>query len=128
MFKCYSVNEEDFDLETFDEVIERLEDNSPLGESPLGAKYWEADAVPVLHKHIIASDDIRSFLERLDEQFEEFLEVYDSVYSDVPKEAVDELRDIVLAWADRHITEGRYYRVKDVQQRTITQEDLDAYE
>lgn len=77
------------------------------------------------HKHIIANDDIISFLETLDDQFAEFIEDPDPVYSDVPKEAITELRDLVLSWAYRYVTEGRYYRVKNVQEQTIEIEDLE---
>jgi len=79
-----------------------------------------------LHKHIIADNDITRFLETLDEQFYEFIEDPDSVYSDVPKEAITELKDIVLAWAGRHVSEGRYYRVKNVQEFDIEQEDIET--
>lgn len=125
MRKCYSTDEKSFNLDSMSEVIDYIEDNLGEGETAIGRKYWEGDAVPVLHKHIIANDDIIGFLETLDEQFDEFIEDPDSVYSDVPKEAVTELKDIVLAWADKYVTEGRYYRVKDIQERLIEIEDLE---
>jgi len=125
MEKCYSVDEECFNISDMGELIDRVEDNLDEGESAIGKKYWQADAVPVLHKHIIADDDIIGFLETLDEQFDEFIEEPDSVYSDVPKEAVTELRDVVLAWADKYVTEGRYYKVINVQERLIEIEDLE---
>lgn len=122
---CYSVDGEMFNLDTIDDVIEHIKSYLPEDVSAIGKKYWSADAVPVLHKHIIADDDITSFLETLDEQFDEFIEDPDSVYSDVPKEAVTELKDLVLAWADKYVTEGRYYRVKNVQERIIEINDLE---
>ena len=125
MEKCYSVDEECFNISDMGELIDRIQDNLDEGESAIGKKYWEADAIPVLHKHIIANGDIVSFLETLDEQFDEFIEEPDSVYSDVPKEAISELRDAVLAWADKYVTEGRYYKVTNVQERLIEIEDLE---
>jgi hypothetical protein len=124
--KCYSVDEENFGLGSMWEVIDRIEDDLPEGETALGKKYWEADAVPVLHKHIIADDDIVRFLETLDEQFYEFIEDPDSVYSDVPKEAITKLKNAVLAWADEYVIEGRYYRVKNVQELCIEQDDIET--
>lgn len=125
MNKCYSVDEENFGLNDIGEVVDRIEDDLDEGETALGKKYWEADAFPILHKDIITNNDINSFLHTLDEQFDEFIEDPDSVYSDVPKEAVTELKDLVLAWADKYVTEGKYYRVKNVQERTIELEDLE---
>lgn len=125
MNKCYSVDEENFGLNDIGEVVDRIEDDLDEDETALGKKYWEADAFPVLHKHIIDDNEILSFLEMLDIQFDEFIEDPDSVYSDVPKEAVTELKDLVLAWADKYVTEGRYYRVENVQERTIEIEDLE---
>lgn len=126
MTKCYSIDEENFNLSDMSGVIDRIEDNLDEGESAIGKKYWEADAVPVLHKHIIVDTNIISFLQMLDFQFDEFIEDADSVYSDVPKEAVSELKDLVLAWADKHVKEGVYYRVKNVQERLIEIEDLES--
>jgi hypothetical protein len=107
------------------DVIDRIEDSLDEGETAIGKKYWKADAVPVLHKHVITDGYILHFLEALDEQFDEFIEDPDLVYSDVHKEAITELKDIVLAWADKHVTEGRYYRVKNVQEQLLEVEDLE---
>jgi hypothetical protein len=125
MEKCYSIDEECFDLSTVSEVLDRIEGNLEEGETAIGKKYWEADAVPVLHKHIITDVDIISFLETLDEQFDEFIEEPDSVYSDVPKEAISELRDVILAWADKYVTEGVYYRVRNIQECVTEVEDFE---
>ena len=125
MHKCYSINEEDFNLDDIGEVIDALMSSDSDEESILGLHYWEGDAIHILHKHIITNDDINFFLEALDEKICEFIEDPDSVYSDVPKEAVTELKDLVLAWADKYVTEGKYYRVVNVQQKFITLEDLE---
>lgn len=125
MNKCYSTDGENFDLDDMSEVLDRINDDLPEDETSIGIRYWEADAIPVLHKHIITNDDILSFLETLDEQFAEFIEDPDPVYSDVPKEAITELKDLVLKWAGKYVTEGRYYRVKNVQEQTIQIEDLE---
>ena len=125
MNKCYSTDGENFNLEDMGEVLDRINDDLHEDETPIGIRYWKADAVPVLHKHIIANDDIISFLETLDDQFAEFIEDPDPVYSDVSEEAITELRDLVLSWADRYVTEGRYCRVKNVQEQTIEIEDLE---
>jgi hypothetical protein len=125
MEKCYSIDEECFNLSTMSEVLDRIEGNLEEGETAIGKKYWEADATPVLHKSIITEDDIVSFLETLDEQFDEFIEEPDSVYSDVPKEAVSELRDVVLAWADKYVKEGVYYRVSNIQECVTDIEDFE---
>lgn len=125
MNKCYSINEEEFNLDDIGEVIDALMSSDSDEDSILGLHYWEGDAVPILHKQIITNDDINCFLETLDEQIYEFIEDPDSVYSDVSKEAVTELKDLVLAWADKHVTDGRYYRVVNVQQKFITLDDLE---
>lgn len=125
MNKCYSINEENFNLDGIGEVIDALMSSDSDEESILGLHYWEGDAYPILHKHIIGESDIKCFLETLDEQIYEFIEDPDSVYSAVPKEAVTELKDLVLAWADKHVTEGKYYRVVNVQQKVITLDDLE---
>jgi hypothetical protein len=124
--KCYSIDGESFNLDSMSDVLDRIEDNLDEGETAIGKKYWKADATPVLHKHIITDDDIIHFPEILDEQFDEFIEDPDSVYSDVPKEAITELKDIVLAWAGRYVPEGRYYGVKNVQELDIEQADIET--
>lgn len=125
MNKCYSINEEEFNLDSISEVIDHIEDNLDESETAIGVKYWVADALPMLHKDMIDLDSVDRFLEALDEQFDEFIEEPDSVYSDVPKEAAQELRQLVLAWADKYVTEGRYYRVMNVRERLIEIEDLE---
>jgi hypothetical protein len=124
--KCYSVDEEDFGLGSIGEVIDRIESDLPEGETVLGKKYWEADAVPILHRHIISDDYIVRFLETLDEQLDEFIEEPDSVYVDVPRGAISELKDIVLTWANKHVTEGRYYKVEKVQELCIELGDIET--
>jgi hypothetical protein len=124
--ECYSIDGESFNLDSMSDVIDRIEDSLDEGETAIGKKYWKADAIPILHKHIIADDDIIHFLEVLDEQFDEFIEDPDPVYSDVSKEAITELKDIVLAWAGRHVSEDRYYRVKNVQELDIEQDDIET--
>lgn len=126
MNKCYSINEEDYNFDSISAVIDDLTNNTPLGESIVGLKYYEADAVPILHKHVFDKDDTMYFLENLDNQVgDQIGDCFDMQYTDVRPDELQDLTDLIMNWLKNNIKEGKYYRVVNSQQKFITLEDLE---
>ena len=116
---CYSLDEENYNMTEFGEVIEQLTSDSEA--SPLGATYWKAEAHPIKHADGI---DIECFLEMCDERvYEEVGEVYDNDFSNCGAEAVQELEALVAAWAEKHVTLN-YWKVCNAKEMKITEGDL----
>ena len=125
MTKCYSINEEEFNLDNIGEVIEHIEDNLDEGETALGMKYWEADAVPFTHSDVISTWAIEHFLESLDERMGDEIMDFDCLYTDVSHKEKEVLVDLIKEWAEKYVNVGKYHRVVNVQERTIEIEDLE---
>lgn len=123
--KYYSINEEEFNLDGIDEVIDSLRDNTPDSASIVGMKYWEADAIPYKHTDVISSHQVYYLLENLDEQLGDEIMDFDPLYTEVSIEAKKELQAILLQWAEKHVTIRRYFKIRNVVEKTIQQEDLD---
>ncbi len=112
--KCYSVDEETFNCESLEELI----DDNGL---EVGATYWEADAIEISHADNI---DVQSILENMDERlYEEVGEIADCDYSDVPQDAKDELAALITGWAEKHVN-LRYWKVRNAKERKVTSEDM----
>jgi hypothetical protein len=115
---CYSTDEELFNHESIGEVLDSL--NGEVDDK-LGATYWRGEKQELTHQECIEVD---SFLERCDEQaYEAIGEVYDSCFADVDDDAKNELGELMLAWAKKHVAIG-YWKILNVQELKITQEDL----
>ena len=113
--KCYSTDEENFNWESLSELIE---DN----ELEVGSAYWEADAIPVTHADNI---HVGNILEYMDERlYDEVGEIADCDYSNVTHEAELELRDLMLAWAEKHV-KLRYWKVRNAKEMQVQPEDLE---
>lgn len=113
--KCYSRDEENYNSESLGELI----DNYELVE---GDHYWEADAIAITHKDFL---DVDYILENFDEQgYEEVGEVYDNDFINTPKEAKDELEELIKGWAEKHVN-LRYWKVRNSKEFKITKEDLE---
>lgn len=112
--KCYSVDEETFNCDSLDELID---DN----DLEVGATYWEADAIEISHADNI---DVQGILENMDERlYEEVGEIADCDYTDVPQEAKDELAALITGWAAKHVN-LRYWKVRNTKECKLTSEDL----
>lgn len=114
--KCYSLDEE-----YFTQDWESLWDyDDPI----VGAPYWEADAVPEEHEKILSTHTIKGILENLDNDLAcDHGDYFDDTYLDVSKEAVEELRQVFLDWANKHV-KLRYYKVENVVKKVVTEDDL----
>ena len=124
MDKCYSINEEEFNLDGIGEVIDALESNTFGDENIVGRKYWEADAIPYTHSDILCGWRLHYFLENCDEALGDEIMDFESLYADVGKEAKEELQEILIQWAEKHVDVSRYYKIRNVVENTITLEDL----
>lgn len=125
MNKCYSINEEDFNLDDIGEVIDTLSSDVHDGGSIVGMVYWEADAVPFTHSDIIPTYTIDHFLESLDERMGDEIMDFDYLYTEVSHKEKQILVDLIKEWADKYVNVGKYYRVVNVQQKFITLDDLE---
>jgi uncharacterized protein YqeY len=115
---CYSTDEEFFDHTSMGDLIDHIQSET---DEPIGATYWRGEKVELAHKECI---DIEVFLERCDEQaYEEIGEVYDNCFTDVGDDAKNELGDLILAWAKKHVN-IRYWKVINSVEMKITAEDL----
>ncbi len=118
---CYSTDEEIFNSDSVGDVIDGL--RGELEESELiGASYWRGEKKELTHAEYI---DVGSFLEQCGERaYEEIGEIYDNCFTDVGDDAKNELGDLILAWAKKHV-KIRYWKVCKVQECKVTAEDLE---
>lgn len=124
--KCYSINEEEFNLDGIGEVIDSLRSYSPNEEQSLvGVKYWEADAIPYEHKDVISLHVISRLLYDLDCQLGDEIMDFEYLYIEAKADARKELQEVLLQWAEKHVTIHRYFKICNVVEKTIQQEDLD---
>ena len=113
---CYSLDEEMFNHETIGDVIDNI-----VLENPVGATYWRGEKQAITHADCI---DVDTFLEQLDERaYEEIGEIYDNCFTDIDAVAKQELTDLILAWAKKHVT-IRYWKVLNVKELKITEDDI----
>lgn len=124
MEKCYSIDEECFNLNNIGEVIEQIENDLNEDETPLGRYYWEDDAIPFTHSDIVSPSIVGYFLESLDESLGDEVVEFDCLYSDVSHEEKKILTDLIKDWAEKYVNIGRYYRITNVQEKTIEADDL----
>lgn len=118
---CYSTDEKCFNSEGVGDVIDEL--RGKMDESELiGASYWRGEKKELTHAECI---DVDSFLDRCDEHaYEQIGEIYDNCFMDVGDDAKNELEDLILAWAKKHVA-IKYWKVGKVQECKVTAEDLE---
>jgi len=122
--KCYSVNEEEFDITDFSDVIYQLLNQLGVdcASSLIGATYWEADAHPLEYEDVISVD---WFLEDCDQRaYEEIGEVFDNDFSGCTEQAKKELEELLLSWCEKHVNLP-YWKVENVVKKVIIKEDLE---
>lgn len=111
---AYSRDDEDFRHTDLGAFMDSLESD---GELVPGRKYFEVDVQPMTHEHVISEHEVFSLLERLDESaYEDVGEVADNDYYGVSAEARAELRQALIAWADKHVRLG-YWRITSTKAR-----------
>ena len=104
--KCYSLNDEDFNFDSMSDLIDSCDDPK------VGDTYWEADCRTMQSTDVINSYTVDSLLENMDERiYEDVGEVYDNECSYVTDEAKTELRNLMEAWAEKHINLSRYWKI-----------------
>jgi hypothetical protein len=119
--KCYSIDEECYNMTGLDEVIDALssDDNLVVGHS-----YWEADAEQMTSENAINST-LHQLLDCFDESAYEVIgDAYDNQFSAVSEDAKAELKKLLTDWSDKHIKLSRYYLVKNSVEKFITEEDI----
>ena len=118
---CYSTDEELFNSDSVGDVIEELRGKMDEREL-IGASYWRGEKKELTHAECI---DVGSLLEQCDERaYEEIGEIYDNCFTDVGDDAKNELGDLILAWAKKHVN-IRHWKVGKVQECKVTAEDLE---
>jgi hypothetical protein len=113
---CYSTDEENFQHESFGDMLDYVD-----YADPLGLIYFKGEKVELTHTECI---DVDSFLEMCDEQaYEEIGEIYDNCFTAITASEKDELKALITWWTRKHVN-LRYWKVINVQELTITSEDL----
>ena len=126
MNKCYSVNEEDYNMTEFSEVLDELE---CCGELEVGREYQEADAIPHSVPEFVHSN-LDYMLESLDQNcFDDLGELWDneltSVKFDNPS-AYKELETFMIDWIEKNTRYSSFWKVKNSVTKLITQDDIDS--
>lgn len=117
---CYSTDEEIYRHESLGDLIDEIQCNTT--DKPIGATYWRGEKKELTHAACIHVDN---FLEMCDERaYEEIGEIYDNCFTDVGDDAKNELGDLIIAWAKKHVN-IRYWKVINSQELKITAEDLE---
>ena len=119
--KCYSLDGEDYNCTTFSELIDNLQNNH---ENIVGVEYYEADAVSITHYDVV-SEQQESLLEIFDARANDMLgEIFDWDYTAVDESAKDELRNLLIQWANKHVDLSRYYFVKNSIVKIVNSDDV----
>jgi hypothetical protein len=120
MDKCYSTNNEDFNLTEAGDALDALANK---GRLVTGEIYYECDCEPVVIASYLTADRI---LEQAGEQiYDDIGEAADDAFSASP-EAKAELDAFVTAWTEKHIR-GHYWRcVGPSREIKVTAADLAA--
>lgn len=111
--ECWSVDEENFNARTLDELI----GNHDL---EVGAVVFRAEAMHPAPKELINADDI---IETMGERAYDIAGEHGEDYPDVSTEAAQELNDVLATWITKHAA-PTFYTVKNVQPYTITEADV----
>jgi hypothetical protein len=116
---CYSADGETFSHESLGALI----DNDEL---QVGDTYYEADSEPLKAGDCLRPHVIENLLECMDERLWDLANAMpDNPFSGVSPEARNELRSLVLAWAERHVDLTRYWHiVGEPRQCVLTPDDL----
>ena len=115
MNKCFSVNNEDFNYEDLESLIECNE------QLRAGDIVWIADAMKPKHSDFV---NVYNIIENMAEEAWDVVGEAAEDYGDVSKEAELELEAIVTAWAGKycHIT---FFEVKNVREYILQEGDFE---
>jgi hypothetical protein len=111
--ECWSVDEENYNARTLDELI----DNHELAA---GAVVFRGEASHPAAKELI---DVEVILETMGERAYDIAGEYGEDYPNVSDEAVQELSDFLVTWVSKHAA-PTFYTVNNVQPYTITDADI----
>lgn len=115
--KCWSL-----DGELFYDNWSTLLDEGYILE---GMEYFEGDKNPCQINDYIDLYAIENLLEQFDEQvYEDIGECYDNCFTNVSKEALVELKDLIQQWAEKYVSLP-YWKVDNAVKKVITKEDLE---
>lgn len=116
---CYSINEEDFNLTSVEDVLDTLDDE---GRLRVGEVYYEADC-----RRMVADDvfSVEQVLEDMGERlYEEVGEIADD-YPAVTPDAKAELKEFLFAWVEKHANPNQYWLVVGKpREKRVTADDL----
>ena len=116
--KCYSINEEDFDIE-LEEMLDRYIENLDLPDTEIVVgmeiTYWEADSVPYTINDFFDAQDL---IDRLSEQAWNEYEEADEYLHDTPPEAIKELDEFVNTWATKYSLHPNFSKVINIVEKT----------
>jgi hypothetical protein len=114
--KCYSIDEESYNITDFGDLLDSMEDPK------VGDTYYEADAIPLSFSDFIHTEYI---LEQIDDwAYEEVGEYYDFEFANVSTEAKIEFEKLISEWAEKHVTEFPYFKVRNSVEKQLTQDDI----
>lgn len=121
----YSLDNESFNHDSLGALIDYMDDPQ------VGDIYYEADGVTLQPTAGINDWTVETILENMDERiYDEIGDSYDTRECfEVSDEAKAELRQLLEAWATKHIDLSRYWKlIGDSRERRFTAEDLDGGE
>jgi hypothetical protein len=119
----YSTDNESFNHDDLGSLIDYMDDPQ------VGDVYYEADGVKLLPTAGINAHTVDSILENMDERiYDEIGDTYDTQNCfDVSDEAKVELRELLEAWATKHIDLSRYWKlIGDSRECRLTTDDLEC--
>ena len=116
----WSTDEETYNLDTLDEVIESLLDNDPY--DLVGCEVYYGTAKPYSTEWVDADFVIDNISEMAYGEAGEWA----LDFPNVSEEAKEELQAFLSEWQEKHC-HASFYRVVNAQKYIITQEDVDKY-
>ncbi len=124
--KFYSTDDESFNFESIGELMDELDGEGSLEE---GRVYYEGEGERVSVETVVTAHTVDHLLENIDENlYEELGECYSNDFSDVTAEEREELRNLIVEWAKKHVRIQRYWKmVGRSEEKRFTKEEVQEY-
>jgi hypothetical protein len=122
----YSTDNEYFNFESIGDLFDELDGEGTFEE---GRAYYEAEGKRLTYDTVVTNYRVTSLLEGIDEAvYDEIGDTYHNDFIDVDSAAQEELRQLIVKWAEKHVRIEKYYVLEAPSiLKRVTKEDVEDY-
>jgi hypothetical protein len=122
----YSTDNEYFNFESIGDLFDELDGEGTFEE---GRAYYEAEGKRLMYDTVVTNYRVTSLLEGIDEAvYDEIGDTYHNDFIDVDSAAQEELRQLIVKWAEKHVRIEKYYVLEAPSiLKRVTKEDVEDY-